>query len=322
MNAPPLPARLLSAPAIAALEGARLLFAPTARRRMPLRVYTALGGRSGVLFPPGRRSLRRRFHDHEVGATFTADLSDWLEREHYFRGYPDPANLLLARQWLRPGDTWVDIGANRGVLALHAASIVGPAGCVLAFEPNPRTYGRLLRHLRLNPHRRNIRPFPLALGSRKATIPVAPRRGHHGRFNLRRNAPGGIPIPVDRADALIAPGDLRGRTLVKIDVEGLEWDVLQGMGWLLDRPRTSFSIEVSRSWLAERGAAPEELFALIAHHGYTPRRMGLRPAGRGRAALDLTPPRPGEEQADIWFARPGEEMELTLPPFPPPSGQA
>lgn len=306
MSRRPHPLRPAAPLALAGLEAARLLFAGVMRRRMPARLYAALGGRSPGLFSRAGGRMRRRFHDGDIGATFEADLADWLEREHYFRGYPDRANLLLARRWLRPGDTWIDIGANRGVLALHAARLVGPAGRAFAFEPHPATFRLLMRHLELNPGL-PVRPRQAALGAARRTVPAAPHHGHHGQFHLRREAPGGLAIPVERAEDLLAPEDLRGRTLVKIDVEGFEWDVLQGMGWILDRPQTSFSIEVSRDWLAERGTSVDELLAFMARHGFAPRRLGLRAAGRGGGVrLHLTAPDPREEQADLWFRRPGE----------------
>jgi FkbM family methyltransferase len=51
---------------------------------------------------------------------------------------------------LKPGDTVVDIGANIGAFSILAASLVGPSGRVIAFEPMPETFERLKENIALN----------------------------------------------------------------------------------------------------------------------------------------------------------------------------
>jgi FkbM family methyltransferase len=65
---------------------------------------------------------------------------------------------------LRPGMTFVDVGANDGLYALFAAQRVGPQGKVLAIEPSQREFMRLDRNLRLN-RLTNVRAFRLAASS-------------------------------------------------------------------------------------------------------------------------------------------------------------
>lgn len=73
-------------------------------------------------------------------------------REHIERGIPfdwewEREVEDLTRSHLRPGCCFVDIGANVGYFSLLAASIVGPSGCVLAFEPNPAIRSKLLSNI-------------------------------------------------------------------------------------------------------------------------------------------------------------------------------
>lgn len=68
----------------------------------------------------------------------------------YFSGLPDYREMQFMRRYLRAGDTFVDVGANVGVYSLLAAALVGPAGCVHAFEPMPSTLGRLRENVELN----------------------------------------------------------------------------------------------------------------------------------------------------------------------------
>ena len=68
----------------------------------------------------------------------------------YFNGLPDFREMSLIKRYLRPGDTFVDIGANVGVYTLLAASLVGPQGRVHAFEPGPQTRAQLEDNVTLN----------------------------------------------------------------------------------------------------------------------------------------------------------------------------
>jgi hypothetical protein len=68
----------------------------------------------------------------------------------YFSGLPDYREMQFIRRYLRPGDCFVDVGANIGVYSLLAASIVGPGGMVHAFEPMKRTFERLVENVAMN----------------------------------------------------------------------------------------------------------------------------------------------------------------------------
>ena len=95
---------------------------------------------------------------------------------------PEPVSLTLIRygfyqenvtrmllRHLRPGDVFVDVGAQFGFFTLLASSIVGSSGQVHAFEPTRGTFELLERNLG---RRGNIRANELAAWSESATIPV------------------------------------------------------------------------------------------------------------------------------------------------------
>lgn len=58
--------------------------------------------------------------------------------------------LLALSECLEPGDRFVDVGANIGMITLQAARLVGPSGRVESFEPNPNCFATLERHLAIN----------------------------------------------------------------------------------------------------------------------------------------------------------------------------
>src|SRR5947208_1529536 len=88
----------------------------------------------------GQRAIREK----HTGHLLTLDLAHWADRATFFLGrwYDLPTQLLI-RDLLEPGDTVVDVGANRGNFALVASSLVGLTGKVICFEPNPTCVGIL-----------------------------------------------------------------------------------------------------------------------------------------------------------------------------------
>lgn len=156
---------------------------------------------------------------------------DSLEKRIYLdRGY-EPATLHLFDQVLRPGDAMIDVGANIGVMTLHAAVRVGARGRVLAVEPHPDHYQRLVRNVALN-ELTNVKTVNAALGEAAERRPI---------FDLPHEN-GGSASLVDAGDARVKAGavqvlrldDLARESgvpaprLIKIDVEGFELPVLLG----------------------------------------------------------------------------------------------
>lgn len=113
------------------------------RRELPGwgRLYAALGGHDETRWQnAGIRTSQGKLHGYRM----PLDLSNWSERLSYFLGrYHDLPLQLAMRLAVRPGDTFVDVGANLGMITLLACRLVGDSGRVLACEPNPRLADRL-----------------------------------------------------------------------------------------------------------------------------------------------------------------------------------
>jgi hypothetical protein len=70
------------------------------------------------------------------GYLYRLELNSWMERRAYFSGVYYQTDLTdLITKITRPGDQFVDIGANIGFITLHASQLVGPKGKVVSFEP-------------------------------------------------------------------------------------------------------------------------------------------------------------------------------------------
>src|SRR5262249_13205461 len=84
------------------------------------------------------------------GDSFECDLRDAISREVCFTGRYEPQETALVRSILRPGMSFVDVGANWGYFTLLAAHLVGKGGRVISLEPDPRLFPILQRNVTRN----------------------------------------------------------------------------------------------------------------------------------------------------------------------------
>ena len=195
----------------------------------------------------------------------------WLRRDYESEA---PITDLVIRN-LRPGDAFFDVGANVGFFSVVAASQVGPAGRVVAFEPLPalvRLLGRTIAANTLG----NIEIVGAAVGRSEGQTRIAAMRDSAYSHliegaRLIDRAHGGwraVDVPRVSLDGYAASSRLVPR-LVKMDIEGAEMDALAGATRLLAHPNGPDVIcEVGFPHLARFGHTPEELFAEFERYGY------------------------------------------------------
>lgn len=168
------------------------------------------------------------------GRTISLDLADPAAFELVL--YGDHRSEGLERDFVRaalnPGAVFYDIGANVGWYATLAAECVGPAGTVIAFEPNPRMMHMLERSLTRYPAHNQC--FAVALSSEDgaATLYV-PGSGDMGTLARVAHAQP-FSCETARLFTLVERERLPRPNLIKIDVEGAELMVLDGAEPLLD----------------------------------------------------------------------------------------
>lgn len=142
-------------------------------------------------------------------------------------GRYEEAKIQALREFLEPGATFIDIGANKGDFTVLAASIVGPSGRVIAIEPSQNNFRWLRRSVEENAIA-NAECHRIALGSDnyKGILHLATLSGLHSLLSLPGRVEEGVEIVDVRAlDDFI--GDA-GVDAIKIDVEGFEAEVLAG----------------------------------------------------------------------------------------------
>ena len=182
-----------------------------------------------------------------VSFQYRATASDLIGRALYWRGVNawESATIRTFRQMVRHAGSFMDIGANSGVYTLLAAAEQPGIRCD-AFEPVPHIYQRLCEHIRLNHWEDRCVAHNVALsnfvGNAKFHVPFDefPSSSSLSVTGFR-DIPGRlIDVPVKTVDDVVA-----GRTidLIKMDVEGFEDRVLEGMGGLLERCRPVMIVE-------------------------------------------------------------------------------
>ena len=147
---------------------------------------------------------------------------------------------------LKPGHVFVDVGSNIGLLALEASGLVGDSGKVIAFEPNPWCYKQLTEITSLN-KKENIFAFCLALSREEGWITLNMNKSDSVLMTRSSmifsddNAQKTSVLAKRLDDFLPRKGPI---TILKIDVEGAEMEVLEGSKQLILEHRPIVSLEV------------------------------------------------------------------------------
>lgn len=187
---------------------------------------------------------------------------------------------------LRSGDIIYDVGANFGLYTVLLAKAVGEQGQVIAFEPDSRSYERLQENLKLNGVR-NIRSFPKALGDQngEAKLYLEEERTCLSSLLVR---PGTREInhqlvEVVEGDRLREEQSLPVPQVVKIDVEGSEYAVIQGLRHTLADPVCELVCCEIHPHLLPAEVKPAQVLALLKSLGFD--RIDLYPRGLEQHAL-------------------------------------
>jgi FkbM family methyltransferase len=165
---------------------------------------------------------------------------------------PDMAAHL--RRSLRPGMTFVDVGAHVGYFSVMASGLVGPGGRVVAVEPEPGNAVLLRANLWRNGCI-NAVVLEVAAHDRSGHLPMARNSVNRGGSNLLGG--GDLLVPCARLDDLLDALGPPAADVVKVDAEGTDHLVLRGMERTLARPGASVVVEVLPD-LAALGGDPVE----------------------------------------------------------------
>ena len=208
---------------------------------------------------------------------------------HAVRGNPPNDEMHVWRAYLRPGDLFVDVGANIGIYTIFALDLGAE---VIAVEPTPNA-DRVREHLELNGYAATV--VQQALADRPGTVRMT--EGLDSLNHLLLDGCGGVEVPATTLDEVLGDRTAAG---VKIDVEGAERLVLEGAARAMSEARVRL---LQLEWAPARaeqtlGEGRAALAELLRGHGYglwLPDRTGHlhEIAGDVPAAKDVFAAAPG-----------------------------
>jgi FkbM family methyltransferase len=238
---------------------------------------------------------------------------DLLQAYLYLFGVWEPNITAYVARVLRPGDTFVDVGANIGYFTVLAARVLRGRGRVVAVEASTEFAEALRANVALN-RCPDVRVVNVAAADRPGVLEFfQPCRFNRGNTTSVQPAPAPRPLFTVAARPLpdlLTREELRSARLVKIDVEGAEDAVLRGLLPAVPdmRDDVELIVEVNPALLALQSGSAAALFESLARRGFHAYRIANRycvPDYVSRAAP--SPPmrceQPADELSDYVFSR-------------------
>lgn len=223
----------------------------------------------------------------------------WQAHTAYVLGAYEQEFINVLRRHIRPGDTCIDVGGNLGYYCLVMARLTGANGRVFSFEPIAENQAVLMENIALN-SMSNVEVVKIALGARPGVLSLI--RGEAGTVtatpSVRGYAVEGpqsvVDVRVDTLDAFLENRGCRS-SVIKIDVEGAEMEVLRGSVNTLRTARPAVLIEV-HGWDGESSGEVRDFFSPL---GYFVSLIGVR----GHEAFCLALPEVRESHKNIQPAK-------------------
>jgi FkbM family methyltransferase len=202
------------------------------------------------------------------GKTAAVDLSDRIQRLMWAAAYEPPVTRCLTAL-LRPGDTFIDVGAHIGYFSLIASSRVGPTGQVYAFEANCDRFKELQANAAAYPW---LVCYSRAVWNKSGPIDFSnPQQlGESGWGKVAAVRKEGHIVSVD-AISLDEWHEIAGFPAIraiKIDAEGSEPFILEGMSRLISKTSPFLIVELNEQLLHEAGYSKDAVEKTIRDNQY------------------------------------------------------
>lgn len=215
---------------------------------------------------------------HKVRFPERVTGGDWWVcrwRLNFLLGWNEAESVALCYKFIRPGMAVLDIGAHLGYYTRIFSRLVGKEGIVYAFEPCPENIPVLKYNLS---HRRyrNVKIVEKAVSSQNgtATLFVSPGHSMHSLNSGYTEEQGRIDVETIALDDFLLESQANQVGFVKIDVEGAEPLVFQGMQQIVRRsPRLAMLVEYNPDALRAGGFEPMQMLADLSAMGFAFQRV-------------------------------------------------
>ena len=201
------------------------------------------------------------------GIRYSLDISDYMQYCIYFGIEIEPRDTLYGL--VRNGTTVIDVGTNIGETLLNFAH-TNRDGRNIGFEPVPHLYEKAKNNIELNEFA-NIELVNKGLSSVEETLSFYETSENNtgGTFLTRDDNTDSIrSVQAVRLNDFAEQNQLENISLIKIDVEGFEMEVLKGASEVLKRWEPTLFVEIDDNFLARQQSSATAVFDFLVSHGY------------------------------------------------------
>lgn len=201
------------------------------------------------------------------GINYKLDLHDYVDWWLFWGIKEESRGKLYGL--LKVGDTAIDIGTNMGETLMSFSKLVGIHGNVHGFEPDTINHTRCTENLRLNDFK-NITLNKLGLGNTAGEfrIKVDTPTNRGGNRITDQNDKNSEVIQIITLDQYVLDKNISKIDLIKIDVEGFEFNVLKGAENTISKYGPVLFIELDDVNLKQQKASAKMLVKFLADKGY------------------------------------------------------
>lgn len=218
-------------------------------------------------FPQGIRMQNQK------GVKIAVSTFDYIDQEIIYKGCYEALSLAKADEILSNGGIFYDIGANAGLYSLHAAQQEKVR--VFAFEPNPQAFVLLQRNISRN-KLKNVQLFNIGLADRAELLGMScPSVNNLGNYQITSENAEFYTwcMPLHDLENKLPKEEI---TLLKIDVEGFEWQVFQGINWETQKPR-NILMEFLPAQLKQQGSSGAQCLDFLIQKAYSVKTVSGKP---------------------------------------------
>lgn len=192
----------------------------------------------------------------------------WLQAEEW-------DELIYLSRKLRPGEVFIDVGANIGLWTLVAASVVGRTGRVISFEPNPATHRKLQDNVSLNQRGDIVCPIRAAVSEVAGQVAFRCELDHNVSSIASRPGEGVIEVSaVALDDAVLSVSSVDRIAGMKLDTEGHELSALRGASEILGQSAPWLIVEFNSDLVGSRRLRDWPVYTHLTVRGYSAFRYG------------------------------------------------
>lgn len=207
------------------------------------------------------------------GIRMNLDISEFLQAHLFLYGSYELPSVRFMRRVLASGDVVADVGAQIGYITLAMATLDPGRITVHAFEPEPLNIQRLRKNIALNPGV-DVRIIEKAVSDANGAIRLYLSKDHNagthstisGGTNVSTDF---VEIPAVTLDTYVREHGISALRLIKIDVEGGEYEVIKGAHETLTALRPIVLMELSDALQETRGFSTVEFKKLMKQFGYS-----------------------------------------------------